>query len=491
MDNSRLLALAESDPEAALALLAKLDRSILKPHDGGQREIIEDKHRFKIVCCGRRFGKSTAGAKIALMKCREPNQMVWWVAPTYKIVKRGYMEVLRQLPENLITHVPSQDSAFDAGRSVVLKFKNGSRIEFYSAERPEGMLGQGVDLVILDEAAIMAKNVWEQTVRPTLMDRAGQAMMISTPRGRNWFYYMWLRGQNNDHPAYKSWRFPTSANPFIPQEEVEEMRDSMPLVVYQQEVLAEFISSAGAVFRFDHKVVVDRVPPAGHVMVGIDLAKTNDFTVLSAAREDLKPCGYDRFNEVAWATQRNRIKGFVRKLLQGGATGVTLVMDSTGVGDPIVEEMEADGYDVVPINFTKTKQHMVVQLGKDLEDGYVRLDRAEDISEYENYSYKVTEGGRWTYSAPEGQHDDCVSAKMLQHWGLMQEGVPTVVGMDADPAKDAPIPLEAPERPEDDWSDLVEQANATDIVEAFEESFKPDSFGTISNRAAAWNARED
>jgi phage FluMu gp28-like protein len=489
--SEKLEALMEADPAAALKLLQSLEKQTVVPHAGGQKEIMDDDTRFKVICCGRRFGKTVIGAKKALVRARKPNQMVWWVAPTYKVVKRGYREVLRQLPKDMLTHVPPQDSAFDAGRSVILKFKNGSRMEFYSAERPEGMLGEGVDLAILDEAAIMGKNVWDQIVRPTLMDRQGQALMISTPRGRNWFYYLWLKGQNRDNPNYASWRFPTSANPYIPADEIEDMRENMPLVVFQQEVLAEFISSAGAVFRFDAKIVVKRVAPKGHVVVGIDLAKTNDFTVISAARsEDMLPCGFERFNEVAWGVQKNRIRKFVARLKAAGASGVTLVMDSTGVGDPIVEEIEENGYDVVPINFTKTKQHMVVQLGKDLEDGYVRLDSAEDISEFENYSYKVTEAGRWTYSAPEGQHDDCVSAKMLQHWGITQEGVPNIVAMAA--ADPVSVAEAIDPEPENDWSDLLEDEEAaivdTGIPEVLE--LVPDAVSEIMLRATAWNARE-
>jgi hypothetical protein len=430
---------------------------------------------------------TVCGAKKALAKARKRNQMIWWVAPTYKIVKRGYREILRQLPDGMLSQPAPQDAAFDSGRSVILKFKNGSRMEFYSAERPEGMLGEGVDLAILDEAAVMAKGVWDQTIRPTLIDRQGQALMISTPRGRNWFYYEWLRGQKDDYPNYKSWRFPTSANPYLPADEIEEMKQSMPLVVFQQEVLAEFISSAGAVFRFDPEIVVDKVKPQGHVFVGIDLAKSHDFTVLSAARSDnMMPCGYDRFNAVAWATQRARIRGFVHKLHKAGAEAVTLVMDSTGVGDPIVEEIEADGYDVIPINFTKDKQHMVIQLSKDLEDGSVRLDKKEEIPEFENYSYKVTEAGKWTYSAPEGQFDDCVAAKMLQHWGIVQEGAPNITPIKADD-KDSD---ESNEEDPNDWSDLLDDESVLDAIEE-ETEIVPDSYEELMSRPGAWNARED
>lgn len=460
-----------------------LDRSIVSIRPKGKAEM----QCISVAATNEMFLASdyvpthntVVGAKKALKQCRKDEQMVWWCAPTYKVVKRGYREVLRQLPNDVLTHTPPQDSAFDAGRSVILKFKNGSRLEFYSAERPEAMLGEGVDFIVLDEAATMPKGVWETIVRPTLIDREGKALMISTPRGRNWFYYLWLRGQDKKQSNYMSWRFPTAANPHLPASEIEEMKATMPLLTFQQEVLAEFIASAGAVFRFNTNIIISTVKPQGHVVVGVDLAKSNDFTVFSAANaDDAMPCGYDRFNEIAWGVQRNRLRQFVKDLKKNGATHVTLVMDSTGVGDPIVEEIEADGYDVVPINFTKYKHHMVTQLSKDLEDGAVRLDEEEETHEFENYAYKITDAGRWTYNAPEGQHDDCVSAKMLQHWGIVQEGAPDVTSISAND------PIEEEDEDEEDLSYLYEDQVDTGIPEIT--TIEADSTAMLMGRREAW-----
>lgn len=482
-DGKRLLELAEADPEAAAKLLLQLKDKVIVPH-AAQLPIMENDSRFQVVCCGRRFGKTVIGAKKCLLHARKPNQVVWWVAPTYKVVRRGYAEVLRQLPPNLLTHIPPSESAFDAGRSVKLRFKNGSVIEFYSAERPEGMLGEGVDYVVLDEAAIMPKAVWEVTVRPTLMDSQGGGLMISTPRQRNWFYYFWLRGQSKDarDSEVASWKFPTSANPYIRPEEIEELEHSLPKLVFEQEVLAEFISQAGAVFRFSDDIVVSKARPKGHVVIGVDLAKSHDFTVFSAARAgDAIPCGYERMTEVSWPIQRNRLKTFAIKMLKEGASHVTLVMDSTGVGDPICEDMEVAGFDVVPINFKKYKQQMVIQLSKDLEDGMCRIDQNEEIHEYENYTYKVTDAGNWTYSAPEGQFDDVVSAKMLQNWGIQKEGAPDVTPISAD---DEIVETEDEFPTEDMEGFYEEEQRDTGIPEII--VIKPDSIGSIMNRGSAW-----
>lgn len=481
-DRERLKSLLENNPSEAIKLINELNAKRMIPHTGGQDQVMSAEERFQILCAGRRWGKTEVGAARAIRATRKHQQMVWWVAPTYKIVKRGYRKVLSQLDKRLLTHEPPQDSAFDAGRSVVLKFKNQSRMEFYSAERPEGMLGEGVDFVVLDEASKMPKNVWEQTVRPTLMDHQGRSLMISTPTGRNWFYYLWLRGQDPDHADYRSWQYTTADNPYIPPEEVEEMEESMPLIVYQQEVLAQFISSAGSVFRFNDDIVVPHGKPHGHVVVGVDLAKTNDFTVFEAAcSEDGTPCGYDRFNDVSWPMQRNRLKSFVRKLRKDGATHVSIAMDSTGVGDPFVDDLEADGYDVIGINFTKTKQHMVMQLAKDLEDGYVRIG-PERVEEIENYTYQVTDRGRFTYSAPEGQHDDVVSALMLRHWGIVQEGAPNITAISVD---DANEPDDPDVEVDEDWSDLLDDQIDTGVPEMT--TIRPDSTAAIMARSSAWN----
>jgi hypothetical protein len=361
--------LAEKDPKQFQALARSLNNKLVIPHGGGQQAIMEDQHRFQIVCCGRRFGKTVVAAKKALRRTRDKSAMVWWVAPTYA-----------------------------------------------------------------------------------------------------------------------SWRFPTSANPHLPPEEIEEMRHQMPLLVFQQEVLAEFVASAGQVFRWSPEAITSALAkPKGHVFVGVDLAKKVDFTVFYATNEDGMPCGFDRMNEVAWKMQRNRLHGFVKKLKDQGARHVTLVMDSTGVGDPIVEEVEAAGYDVIPVNFRSLKQNMVTQLSKDLEDGYARL-LDKHIEEFENYTYEITASGNFKYSAPEGQHDDVVSAKMLQHWGLTQEGAPNITAVSAADDPD-PQDTEAPEGydvGDDDWSDLIDSDEATDTGRPEVTVIRPDSAASIMARRDAW-----
>lgn len=130
----------------------------------------------------------------------------------------------------------------------------------------------------------------------------------------------------------------------------------------------------------------------------------------------------------------------------------------------MVDELEELGFDVIGKNFTTWKDKMVRLLAKDIEDGKAFLydDGKTGIEEFEQYELNITPGGRITYSAPSGDHDDIVSAKMLQHWGLVNEGVPDAVmisGVDVSSIRDAevshPDDDEMPE--DDDWSDILDE----------------------------------
>ena len=459
--SSQLEAWAEADPEGFLAEAKRLQQYLVTPHPS-QVPIIEADERFLVVCAGRRFGKTKIAAKIAIRECRQPGKVVWWVANTYKNVVRGYREVLRQIPPGVLTKTPPPASVAASGR-LVLNFPGGTRFEFYSGENPDAMAGEGVDFVIVDEAALQREIVWTQTIRPTLMDRNGGAMLISTPRGRNWFYNLYNRGQDPEYPDWASWRFTTADNPYIDEDEVEEMAKTLPAIMYEQEVLAEFVSDAGSVFRVKPDVVVpELVTPAGHhVYLGIDLAKHRDFTVFTASRDgDRLPVYHDRFNAVSWPMQKDRIVSAAHLLEEMGATGVTIIMDSTGIGDVIFDDLEEDGLDIIPIKFTNDwKGRAVNLLSADLERGSAYLIE-EQLHEFNTYAYVMSETtGRFKYAAPDSGHDDEVSAKLLEHWGQVHHGGPDIR--------------------------VIDQAQ-TDKVE--EITLRADSFGELLNRPELWGA---
>jgi hypothetical protein len=283
-----------------------------------------------------------------------------------------------------------------------------------------------VDFVVVDEAALIPDNVWQQLIRPTLMDTGGEAFIISTPRGHNWFWQMWKLGQENKS-GYESWRFAQTDNPYIPQDETDAAQEELPTIIFRQEIMAEFLAAGASIFGLGlerNDAIIDNiVEPRGNVFVGIDLAKKQDFTVITADREDDgMPCYFERFQDLDWPTQQNRIAYAIQELEDTpGVDGVTAMIDSTGIGDVVYDNLMAAGVDVTPIQFTNnSKEQMARLLAADLEHGRARI-LSDMREEFESYEFTLTSSGRYQFEAATG-HDDMVAAKMLAHWGRVHEG---------------------------------------------------------------------
>ena len=418
-------ALRDADPAAAARVVNAFKSKVWVPHSGGQLDVLRSKSRFRVLRAGRRWGKTQLASHEVIRKAvADPGSMVWWVANTDKNVRRGFRAVKKQVPRMLLDKDPPSDAANDR----ILSFKNGSSIEFYTAGTPDSLAGEGVDFVVVDEAALIPENVWFQLIRPTLADTGGGALLISTPRGRNWFHKMWYRGQDPTKKLWESWHFPSVASPYMSEEEIAEARETLPAILFEQEFLAEFVANAASIFNVHDKCVrPGLVPPSGVVNIGVDLAKKEDFTVISGSNAETRlPCVYERFNDTSWPVQEDHIVRIVRELEQDPSVeGVVVGVDSTGVGDVVFDHLEEKGLDVVPINFAsgQIKERMVRLLAADLENGAAFITE-EQRDEHEHYEYEISPNGRFKFSAPEGEHDDKVSAKIIEHWIAVNEGPP-------------------------------------------------------------------
>jgi hypothetical protein len=471
----RWQALARSDPAAAARILGRLRDKLFVPHPG-QREVIASEARFRILRAGRRWGKTRLAAHLAIRNAlAKPNQMVWWVSNSDKNVRRGYRNVLAQLPPEFLAKPAPSEGANDR----ILTFRNGSKMEFYtagSAGRTTGsdaspLTGEGVDFLIIDEAALITEMVWYQHLRPTLADTKGEAIIISTPRGRNWFWKLWQRGQVPGTP-YESFHFTSYDNPYVENSEIEDAKATLPSLVFEQEYLAKFVQNAASIFMLPDEQVLDTLStPKGWVVMGVDLAKKEDFTVLTACNGDTRmPVYYDRFNELSWPTQRQIIENAAQEIAgYQGVEHLTIGVDSTGLGDVIYDELDESGFDVVPINFGsgRQKELMVWQLAADIEHGFSFI-MDDMVDEFESFEYEITDSGRYKFEAAEG-HDDKVAAKMIENWVVVNEGPPNVRTLETPRAGDRPAkPLHAQ-------------------FQKAETEVQPDSAESIMQRAAAWN----
>jgi len=372
-----------------------------------QQQVWDDKSRFKVLACGRRWGKTLFGCT----KCVEVavnNGRAWWIAPSYKLGRvgwRGVSHLMRQIP-----------GAEPRRGEFLWTLPAGGTVQVRSADDPQSLRSEGLDLAVLDECAYMQEAAWIEALRPALSDRLGEAIFISTPHYRNWFWRLFQRGISGAD-NWNAWKFPTVTNPFIDPGEIEAARADMPADIFRQEYLAEFLEGEGAVFR---NIAACMIAPEtrpeeheGHYKVaGIDWGKHNDFTVISVGCLDChQEIALDRFNQIDYTFQRARLASLMQMWHVGW-----ILAESNAMGEPIIEQLQYDGLPVEGFQTTaSSKPPLIENLALTLErEEWQFLSIPVATAELEAYERKVSaQTGRSSYGAPEGLHDDTVIARAL------------------------------------------------------------------------------
>lgn len=341
-------------------------------------------------------------------------QHVWWVAPTYSLAFQPWRLLKRWLADHWDHKLESEH---------YIELPNGGSITVKTAENPDLLRGVGLDFVVIDEAAFVAEEAWTAALRPALSDRRGKALLISTPRGRNWFWRLFALGQDPLTRQWRSWRFPTRTNPLIAPQEIDEARATLPERIFRQEYEAEFLDDGGEVFRAVRAAVTTpagATPIPGHrYLMGVDFGRSHDFTALAVLDADAQPVpalvALDRFSVASWSVQRGRIAALAR------AWGVwSILAEANAMGEPNIEALRAAGLPIAGfVTTAASKPPLIESLALAIEDGEIALlDDPVLIGELEAYTYttdRIT--GRTRYAAPEGRHDDTVIALALA-WRL-------------------------------------------------------------------------
>ena len=366
--------------------------------------------RFKVVCAGRRAGKSRLGAYLCFARALTGGR-VWWVAPNYPMSEAAW-RVLRSLSRNLPNAEISESHR-------MLKIGAGW-IQVKSADRPDSLRGEGLDLVVLDEAAYIPEAAWSEALRPALSDRLGGALFISTPAGRNWFWRLWQEAHLNPGPEYQAWQFPTSANPFIKPEEIEAARLRMPERIFEQEFLGWAVQDGAGVFRKVREAATATPqdgPVAGHeYLFGVDWGRSVDFTVITVLDTKTRECvALDRFNQVDYALQTGRLKALYAKWKP-----FCIVAESNSMGEVVIEQLLRDGLPLMPFYTSNASKTVAIEaLAVALERGEFKIVPDETlIAELEAFESERLESGLTRYSAPSGQHDDSCMSLAIGYSGL-------------------------------------------------------------------------
>ena len=210
-------------------------------HDA-QQAVANSEARWKILCAGRRFGKTRLGVQLCIETALAGGR-AWWVAPTFAIARVGWRAL-----ESAALSFPKEIEPKISIANMEVQFPNGGFIACKSADNPQRLRGEGLDFIVIDEAAFVKPEVWQEVLRPTLTERKGSALFISTPLGiGNWFYDLWTNA--DEQPDWEKFHFATTDNPAIDPEEVEQARHEVGSIVFAQEYMAEFIEAGQGLFK--------------------------------------------------------------------------------------------------------------------------------------------------------------------------------------------------------------------------------------------------
>lgn len=391
-----------------------------------QLEVYHDNHRFKVVICGRRFGKTTLCANVVSLKAMsKPDLVLWIVSPTFPQTMYMWRRIKKIIPRKYIKDVKEGEK--------FIELINGSTIWAKSGDNPDGLVGEGLDFCAIDEAARCKEEVWE-VLRPALSDKAGECWFLTTPKGKNWIYRMALMEKTDTQ--YKTFNYPSHDNPVLPLAELESMKKEMPELVYMQEVMARFIDTGGIVFRNLNKCLADTLEGprvGGSYVIGIDLGKHQDFTVLTVGDTSTNCIVFiERFNQLDWVYQKEKIKDVVKRY-----NNATVVLDTTGLGDTVYDDLTGDGISVESYKFTNTTKNLLISnYMRTMDNGLVSLPKDDQlIAEHESFEFEITETGLVRYGAPRGMHDDIVISCALCVWGMGNAVVNVIGRSDAEPIR--------------------------------------------------------
>lgn len=371
--------------------------------------------RYSFIEASTKAGKTVAAIVWIIEQALQgkSGQNYWWVAPIADQARIAFTRIKAGL--TLGTFTPRESPA------MRIDLINGTSIWFKSADNPDSLYGEDVYAAVVDEASRAKEESWN-ALRSTLTATQGLVRCIGNVKGRkNWFYRLSRLAESGRRPNMNYEKITVVdaiAAGVIPPDEIEDARATLPEHVFRELYFAEASDDGGNPFGIQHiaQCVRPGLSNAKPVAFGIDLAKKQDYFVIIGLDDEGQVCSFDRWQNVPWSDSIRRVWRIV------GEDAPALV-DSTGLGDPVLEELQRDHGNFRGYLFSAvSKQKLMEGLAVSIQSHEIGFPEGPIRQELDSFEYSVTRTG-FRYSAPEGLHDDCVCALALarQQWA---EGAP-------------------------------------------------------------------
>jgi len=404
--------------------------------------------RFRVLDCGRKWGKTELGQREMMDYMGVPESIGWWAAPQYSVAEIAWERLNNALNPKLIKTRSRRDHR--------ITFINDSTLKFISTDNEKGLVGEGIDFLIMEEAAYIKEGVWLEKIRPNLGDaqRKGDCLMISTPAGYNWFFKEWVKGQDEKFLDYESWRYDFNILPVV-NEVIDEHLGGfpswlnphwkdLPTIIHQprgivlQEYGGRFLQDLSNVFLGLSKIIdkdvglTEKPDPDTQYYIGYDVARSGagDNAVLTVISEreykGTTRIAVDHITVMLGKSLPYQVQ-VVKDIAEEWNDAPVLVDTTNPMGDSVYEFVEANYKNVYGLHYTNAnKRDMIDNLSIISQTGKLLIPNKNDecdelINEMRMFGAGRNRDGSIKYEAPTGFKDDRVNSLGLACWQLKEE----------------------------------------------------------------------
>lgn len=395
-----------------------------RPYQLGILKALDSGINRAIIVWNRRSGKDKTCFNYMIRKSLEKVGTYFYLLPSYTQAKKVIWDNIDNDGFKMIDHIPKELIKNTNGTELKMELINGSIIQLIAADEfSKSAVGTNPLGVVFSEYSITTPEAWKY-VSPILAANGGWAIFNFTPRGMNHAWQLLQRARNN--PKWFTQLLTVDDTKVFSPEVLEEEKSNNPQDFFEQEYYCKFIEGAGQFFkRIDQNLIeeTDKPEPNHKYQMGVDLAKYQDYTVITIIDlNTFRILKQDRFNQIDWNLQKAKIEAIYHKFGQP-----LIYLDSTGLGDPIHDDLSKRGLRVEGYKFNEgSRRDLLINLSMLIEQGKIKLPDNEILkSELGSFHYELRgESGKTKLVVPEGLHDDCVFSLALACWNLPANPLP-------------------------------------------------------------------
>lgn len=392
-----------------------------RPYQVKLFKALEEGTKRAVIIWHRRSGKEKTCLNIMVTKMLERVGTYYYFFPEFSQGRKIIWDGIDKDGFRFIDHIPKELIVNKNDQEMKIRLKNGSIFQIIGTDNIDSIVGSNPVGCVFSEYAIQRPQAWE-FIRPILAENGGWAIFDYTPRGMN---HGWKLYQQAITSGWFHEVLTVDDTEAISAEALREEYAQMPEDLFEQEYYCKFVEGAGQFFkRIEENVWNGNLPPQSnrYYQLGVDLAKMQDFTVLTPIDLTTFRVGrIERFNQIDYNLQKARIEAMYLRYFKA-----KVWIDSTGVGEPIYDDLNQRLSNIYAYHFTEqSRRQLLNNLRILLEQDKIKIPDDEILkSELRSMQYELSERGTVKIRVPEGIHDDTIMSLALATWDLPALPIP-------------------------------------------------------------------